>query len=389
MADHIQILAKAFPTLTASEINDINFMYPTLEEKQQACANLAVNKVIQEEHISQAPAEASMDYHETIQDILTEILRSDCGTSYNQAISVIKTILENIKRDPNNDKYKRIRLNNPKFHSSLGQYETGVVLLEILGFRKEIDGEEVLLMQEYNEEYIKYALGIISRINPAPPQPPVSQNRNEFLAKIHEDRAKQPFTYVRPNRNLNMPNDTTLQLQEYRRQKKGAYFHERPARVMTLADLNRQAPSAPYHNSPQPHYDSLSSFDNPRNIAIRAFQLSNEFRKSQGLCELVWDEGLMEIGKVHSTNMGDGRVAFGHDGFNARFRQFPIPYVRSGAENVAMSHGMGDPAKVAVDGWINSPGHRKNLLGHFNYMGIGVYQNQKGAWYFTQLFAGI
>jgi len=97
----------------------------------------------------------------------------------------------------------------------------------------------------------------------------------------------------------------------------------------------------------------------------------------------------MEIGREHSMNMGEGRVAFGHDGFNDRFRRFPIRYVRGGAENVAMSHGMGDPGKVAVDGWINSPGHRKNLLGHFNYMGIGVYQNSKGAWYFTQLFASV
>jgi len=48
---------------------------------------------------------------------------------------------------------------------------------------------------------------------------------------------------------------------------------------------------------------------------------------------------------------------------------------------------MSSVAKVAVDGWIQSPGHRKNLLhAQMVYCGIGVYQNSAGAWYLTQLF---
>jgi len=31
-------------------------------------------------------------------------------------------------------------------------------------------------------------------------------------------------------------------------------------------------------------------------------------------------------------------------------------------ENVAWSRGALDPVKMAVDGWIKSPGHRKNLV---------------------------
>lgn len=41
-------------------------------------------------------------------------------------------------------------------------------------------------------------------------------------------------------------------------------------------------------------------------------------------------------------------------------------------------------SKVAVDGWIDSPGHRKNLLSHMEWCAIGVYRNAKGAWYLTQ-----
>jgi len=57
------------------------------------------------------------------------------------------------------------------------------------------------------------------------------------------------------------------------------------------------------------------------------------------------------------------------------------------AENVAMSKGLPDVAKVAVNGWITSPGHRKNLLSRSTWCGIGVYKTSSGAFYLTQLFA--
>lgn len=48
--------------------------------------------------------------------------------------------------------------------------------------------------------------------------------------------------------------------------------------------------------------------------------------------------------------------------------------------------GVSEVAKVAVNGWIESPGHCKNLLGNFTYCGIGVYMNHEGKYYLTQLF---
>ena len=87
--------------------------------------------------------------------------------------------------------------------------------------------------------------------------------------------------------------------------------------------------------------------------------------------------------------MGDGKVPFGHQGFNKRYQRFPIFNVRGGAENVAYNNSISDPGKVSVDGWIESPGHRKNLLGRYHYMAVGVYINTQGMIYFTQLFAAI
>ena len=84
--------------------------------------------------------------------------------------------------------------------------------------------------------------------------------------------------------------------------------------------------------------------------------------------------------------MGDRRVAFGHDGFRGRMAAVTFPII-SFAENVAMNHGMRDVAKMAVNGWIESPGHRKNMLGQFTICAIAAYCNPLGAWYLTQLFA--
>ena len=83
--------------------------------------------------------------------------------------------------------------------------------------------------------------------------------------------------------------------------------------------------------------------------------------------------------------MAEGKVAFGHDGFNERMQKVPF-FVRSFSENVAYNSNCGDPVEVAVKGWINSPGHRKNMLSKSNMCGIGVYVSY-GRYYFTQLFA--
>lgn len=119
---------------------------------------------------------------------------------------------------------------------------------------------------------------------------------------------------------------------------------------------------------------------------IRSLDLTNVFRKSEmNLPALSWNQKLHDIAMGHCVNMAQGRCPVGHDGFNERHQQINF-YVRSFAENVAYNFGHLDPVQTAVTGWIKSPGHRKNLLGHFNICGIAVYCHF-GKFYFTQLFA--
>jgi uncharacterized protein YkwD len=147
-------------------------------------------------------------------------------------------------------------------------------------------------------------------------------------------------------------------------------------------------------SNPKPRYDSIASLSDIKNIEARSMQLvtpiqTNDFRTSQGKPPLAWKEALVMIGRVHSDNMGRGVVPFGHQGFDDRVKQFPFSFMRGAAENVAYNNFASDSAKTAVDGWIKSPGHRKNMLDDFNICGIGVVRAENGSWYFTQLFARI
>ena len=83
--------------------------------------------------------------------------------------------------------------------------------------------------------------------------------------------------------------------------------------------------------------------------------------------------------------MADGVVPVGHANFDKRNQQVTF-WKRSFSENVAYNMGHADPVAVAVQGWINSPGHRANMLATNTVCGIAVYCKY-GHFYFTQLFA--
>jgi uncharacterized protein YkwD len=114
-------------------------------------------------------------------------------------------------------------------------------------------------------------------------------------------------------------------------------------------------------------------------------QQINQYRASKKLPPLRVDPQMTQIARIHSENMAKGKVRFSHDGFEGRAKAITIPY-QSVAENVAYNMGYSDPVRKAVEGWIKSEGHRKNMEGQFNLTGIGIAKNAKGEYYFTQLF---
>ena len=123
-------------------------------------------------------------------------------------------------------------------------------------------------------------------------------------------------------------------------------------------------------------------------IGKKCFLLTNNFREKNNLPPLKWDNSIWRISYTHSKNMGDQKVPFGHSGFNQRISQFPFSY-NMACENVFMCLGRRDN-KVAfevIKGWINSPGHRKNILSKTTHCAIATYIASNGVYYLTQMFA--
>ncbi len=117
------------------------------------------------------------------------------------------------------------------------------------------------------------------------------------------------------------------------------------------------------------------------------FDQINSYRVSKGLSKLTLNANITRQARIHSQNMANGKVPFSHKGFEKRVNSASIKY-KSAAENVAFNQGYSDPASQAMTGWINSPGHLKNIKGKYNLTGIGVAANSEGEVYLTQIFIG-
>ncbi|MFA6058474.1 MAG: CAP domain-containing protein [Taibaiella sp.] len=128
---------------------------------------------------------------------------------------------------------------------------------------------------------------------------------------------------------------------------------------------------------------SVSAFASSMEREILRY--TNEFRQSKGKSILIMENTINAQAEKHSMNMARGKTSFGHQGFKDRVNAIKSKagFISAAAENVAYGN---MSAKEVVQGWINSPTHRKNLLGDFTHIGIGVAGNKNGRLYFTQLF---
>ena len=120
--------------------------------------------------------------------------------------------------------------------------------------------------------------------------------------------------------------------------------------------------------------------------AARAVPRSCGERDFGAAAPLVWDDALGSAALAHSRDMAANRH-FAHQGSDGS--EVAMRATRAGyswkliGENIAA----GQPsAREAVAGWIDSPGHHKNIIGDFDLTGIGVVKNEEGVYYFTQLF---
>jgi uncharacterized protein YkwD len=139
------------------------------------------------------------------------------------------------------------------------------------------------------------------------------------------------------------------------------------------------APSAPI-SDPAACQDALAEAQRQR---------LNRDRRANGLRALCCHPGLASVARGHSQDMAR-RGYFDHtnpDGEEPwdRMQRAGVSGWTNAAENIAYGY---DTPDAVQDGWLNSPGHRANIMDPgMTHVGVGVGQEPGGARYWTQLFA--
>lgn len=136
---------------------------------------------------------------------------------------------------------------------------------------------------------------------------------------------------------------------------------------------------------PQEEPDAPEESGGVQEAAEAVASLVNAARRDAGLSELELDADLcaaaqaraQEIAQSFSHTRPDGSSCF------TILEEFGISY-RAAGENIAM--GQRTPEEV-MDGWMNSSGHRANILnGTFTSIGVGYYVDGAGAAHWVQIF---
>ncbi len=150
-------------------------------------------------------------------------------------------------------------------------------------------------------------------------------------------------------------------------------------------------------------------------LQMQIHDLINKERRKHGLSALAWNDTLSEIARRHSQDMAR-RNFFSHvspEGHDLAYRYKQEGYscsvtvrerIYGGAENIfqnnlydrvmivnGVSHydwnTAGTIAASTVRGWMNSPGHRKNILTpHWRSEGIGIAISPDDKVYITENF---
>ena len=129
----------------------------------------------------------------------------------------------------------------------------------------------------------------------------------------------------------------------------------------------------------------------PADLEREIFVRLNSTRQSNGLADLVWNDQVAAVARLHSQNMADKKF-FSHRGSDGSMVDDRADRVGLGqwltiGENIAYIRGYDDPAGLAVEKWMDSTAHRTNLLGkNWHQSAVGVAMTEDGTYYITQVF---
>ncbi|KAF4370267.1 hypothetical protein G4B88_012951 [Cannabis sativa] len=109
----------------------------------------AKQSVVQQKQISHDPI-MSVSKVELMSECLRSLKRNhmDNEAKVRRAFQTLLTYVGNVARDPNQEKFRKIRMSNPKFQERIGGMKEGVEFLELCGFERReeflyLDSEKV------------------------------------------------------------------------------------------------------------------------------------------------------------------------------------------------------------------------------------------------------
>jgi uncharacterized YkwD family protein len=159
-----------------------------------------------------------------------------------------------------------------------------------------------------------------------------------------------------------------------------------PAPAEEAAPEQEAAPAPTEEAAPAPEQDATPTGTEISAFESRVIDLTNEQRRKNGLPNLQPDTALSNVAQEKSNDM-QAKNYFSHTSptYGSPFdmmRDFGVSY-KSAGENIAMGQ---RSAEEVVNAWMNSEGHRKNILSP-NFTHIGVGHTSQGN-YWTQMFIG-
>ena len=105
---------------------------------------------------------------------------------------------------------------------------------------------------------------------------------------------------------------------------------------------------------------------------------TNQARVARGLPRLRAKSGIDRVAQSWTADM----AATGELSHNPSYAdQMPAGWTRAG-ENVATGYAI----DAVVDAWMDSPGHRANILGDYTHLGVGFVRDARGRTWYTQNF---
>jgi uncharacterized protein YkwD len=116
----------------------------------------------------------------------------------------------------------------------------------------------------------------------------------------------------------------------------------------------------------------------------------NRLRRAYRLAPLEFNQELLPVARSYSRRMAEEGF-FSHTdpegrGTSHRLNTAGVRW-RALAENIASERGYVNPVAVSVHGWMDSEGHRSNILNSgFDQTAVGVWISENGSVYFTQIF---